>query len=104
MLVGFIQREAGSLAPKELTRQMLQATMEESLDKDGPLTPVDEVPRTPDKSSIRQRTRTLSSPISPTALSSMFKSFIGNTNNARSDWSTVQVSRHLMMIFCRILL
>ncbi|PPQ64707.1 hypothetical protein CVT24_008334 [Panaeolus cyanescens] len=88
----FIKREADSLAPKELTRQMLRETMEEELDKDdSPQSPSDEAPpRTPDRR-VRERTRTMSSPISPTALTSMFKNLLGNTtNNSRTDWNSVQ--------------
>ena len=83
----FIQREAETLAPKELMRQMLKCTMEEEVNKDGMT----------ESGVVDVRPRTSSSPRSPSSIRSFVKSMVsprlGRTPSA--GWSNVQVCTFL---------
>ncbi|KAF8913821.1 hypothetical protein CPB84DRAFT_1832685 [Gymnopilus junonius] len=81
--ISFIQREAESLAPKELVRQMVKDSMEEEVERDG-IIEQQEVEHT--------RTRTSSSSRSASSIRSFVKSMvsprIGRTPSA--GWANVQ--------------
>ncbi|KAF9534831.1 hypothetical protein CPB83DRAFT_843014 [Crepidotus variabilis] len=82
---GFIQREAESLAPQELTKQLIKTSMEEQADSE-PTVELEEPP-VPEA-----RPRTLSSPRSAAYVRSFVKSLIGSTGRREpaNGWTNVQ--------------
>ncbi len=79
--IGFMQREAERLAPRELTKQLLQATMEETVDTDSVSNPGVRNVR-PDVEPIR----------SPSYIHSFVMSMVGfRPGRTLAGWSNVQV-------------
>ena len=88
LLAGVILREAESLAPKELTRQLLKQSIEDDL-----------MNKIISEDEHQPRTRTESLPHSPSSITSLVKSFISPTigRTSSSNWENLQVYAHLLL-------